>query len=284
LKEGGKKAPSVVPVEVGRWKGEAVESHADSSVLSIFEGNKFPSPGFKGDVELVAHNIGSTYRVTLPGSPENVYYVKHFFMHRRGKGKLRDFIPDQGMRSWKASLAAMAEDIPCPTPVCELSKKTMGIVTASVFICEEIKGGLSENLEMHFRNCFDFPSLTPEQLHEKREIVSLLADLFKSVHDQDSIYFPDFHPHNMVYRRGEAGGELFMVDFDEVRFGLRDDDKLKNLSSLGRNADKIIKKMEHRAITTGDRVRFMERYLGEGASSEDLHKLWKKILDNWNLK
>ena len=78
---------------------------------------------------------------------------------------------------------------------------------------------------------------------------------------------------------------LFMVDFDEVRFDVRRKDRMKNLSSLGRNADKINKRMTNPLITTGDRIRFIKAYLGpERATRENTQALWKDILKNWNLK
>lgn len=272
-------------VSVGPWQGLIREGMEQSGILSLFESKRFPAPSFTGKTEPVATNIGRTFRITLPGQPERAFFAKSF-VRARARGFEKLSFPKNAARSWKASLIMIEEGLPAPMPVCLMERRIMGMVVENVFINEAVPHTQGRNLEMYFRENFGQAPLTPAQLREKRLIIQMVAGVFRQAHAQDRIYFPDFHPHNMVYCKtpdGRAG--IFLVDLDEVNFTVRKDDPIKNLTSLGRNADKINKKMKRNAITTGDRLRFLKAYLGPGNDSREKTKaLWQEILDKWNLK
>jgi Ser/Thr protein kinase RdoA (MazF antagonist) len=156
----------------------------------------------------------------------------------------------------------------------------------SVYISAAIPRARDENLEYYFRHHFDLAPLPRERVKEKRALLEALAELFRLVHGQDRLYFPDLHPHNLVLAPDEEGRpRLYLVDFDEVRFRVRARDRMKNLASLGRNADKIAGRMARPGLTQLDRLRFLRSYLGErGCLPGALQSLWREVLANWNLK
>ena len=283
----GAKAASqgLVKVRQNGWQGFLCRGYAECGLLELFSDDDFPAAGFKGKVEQKASNIGATYLVETPANGRR-FYVKYFCTAGVYNALKSLFTPTGGMRSWKAAWVLFEVGVPAPEPAALLEKRFMGTRTRSVFISKAIPHAQDDNLEMYFRNNFDSEKLTREQVREKREIIKLVADVFRKAHSQDKVYFPDFHPHNMVLQKDPAGQKaIYMTDFDEVRFEVRKNDRMKNLSSLGRNADKINKRMERPAITTGDRVRFIKHYLGpENDDRESIRKLWHEILDNWELK
>ncbi len=272
---------------MGKWTGRIVADRADSDLLKLFAAADFPAPDFPGEVKVTASNIGGTYRVRMPDAQgEAVFYAKYFTAPSWLDSLKTLVAPSPAARSWQAAWTTLAAGVPTPRPVALMELKSRGLVAKSVFINEAVPYACDENLEMYFRHNFDLAPLTSSQILEKRAIIKLIGQMFQKAHAQDQIYFPDFHPHNMVLQK--APGEpirLYLVDFDEVRFVVRRDDRMKNLSSLGRNADKIIKRMERPAITTGDRLRFIKAYLGPGQDDpEATERLKAEIVKNWNLK
>ncbi len=275
----------VVPVKRGRWGGLVVSPYKGSGLLDLFD-HSFPSQSFPGQVTLVASNIASSYRIRLKGPRGHIdLFAKSFSADF--KSRLKNLKkPMNADRSWKASWIMINTGLPTPRPVAIMKRRSMGLVKQSVFVSETIKGALDENLEIYFRNNFDLPGLTRELIREKREIIKAIGQIYRKAHSQNRVYLPDFHPHNMVIEKDSSGKPmLYLVDFDEVRFKVRKLDPIKNLSSLGRNADKIIKKMNHKSITTGDRLRFIKSYLGPGKDSpEKTSEMARLIIANWNLK
>ena len=88
----------------------------------------------------------------------------------------------------------------------------------------------------------------------------------------------------MVANRVDGALRLWLTDFDEVLFRVRPGDIIRNLTSLGRNSVKVQKKMTAGRITTGDRLRFLRRYLEPGASRDQVQRLWREVSDNWELR
>ena len=187
-------------------------------------------------------------------------------------------------RSWRAATIMAEEKIPGPRPVAVMTRQAAGLTVESVFISEAIRDPLDRDLERWFLARFDRPDLGPDLLREKREVIDRLADLFRAAHGQTRIYFPDFHPHNMVANRVDGALRLWLTDFDEVLFRVRPGDIIRNLTSLGRNSVKVQKKMTAGRITTGDRLRFLRRYLEPGASRDQVQRLWREVSDNWELR
>jgi hypothetical protein len=274
-------------VSVGRWRGKMVREYLDSGLFELFRADEFPAPGFLGKVEAMASNIGVTWRIQMPGSGErtNESFIAKSFPAPSIKERVKNLLkPTGAARSWQATQICMKAGIPVPPPVALMEQSSMGVIGPSVFINLAIPDTLDQNLEYYFRNNYDLDPLPQELVREKHEIVRLIADMFRKAHDQDKIYFPDFHPHNMIVQKSGQGVRLYLVDFDEVRFKVRQNDRIKNLASLGRNADKINKRMSAPAITTGDRLRFIRDYLGKDVGAEEAEKLRKEIVSNWNLK
>jgi len=277
----------VLRVSMGKWRGFMAAELVCTDLLKLFYGHDFPARDFPGEVEAVASNIGGTFRVSLPGPDgERRFYAKSFLSRPWLEAVKGAFTPVEAARSWKAAWIMMEEGIPTPRPVALMEQKILGITTRSVFITEAIDHAKGENLEMHLRENFDLSPLPKEQVREKREIIRKIGEMFRTVHGQDRIYFPDFHPHNMVCQKTPSGQvSLFLVDFDEVRFKFRKDDRMKNLSSLGRNAVKIQKRLERGSITTTDKMRFIKAYLGPGKDGpRQTRRLCEEIVRNWNLK
>jgi len=272
----------LVEVSSGEWRGLFIEEFADSELVGLFGEDEFPASSFLGKVEVVASNIAPTYRLALADGRE--FFAKSFSRPPIISMIKSRFAPVGAARSWKAATVAGETGIPTPRPVALMERRTLGMAIRGVFISEAMPNALGQNLEHYFRENFDTPRLTRELILEKREIIKKIAAMFRAAHAQDRIYFPDFHPHNMVIQKPPEGGtSLYLVDFDEVRFKVRRDDRMKNLSSLGRNADKIVARMKHKSITTGDRLRFLRAYLGDPARDE-VEELAAEIVRNWNLK
>ena len=270
------------PVAVGRWRGLMLDAFRQAGLLDLFAGPAFPAPGFAGSVARFHGNIGATYRVDGPALPAPVF-VKYFV------STWRSLVPltlgrTGAARCWRAAQILIEENLPTPRPVAVLTDTRLGLHRRSVFIAEAVPHSLDKNLELYFRHNFDRRPLPPELLSEKREIIERLAELYRRVHGQDRIYFPDFHPHNLVAAR--TGGELslYLVDFDEVNFHVRPDDRLRNLASLGRNSKKIQMKMRSGGIGIADRLRFLRHYLGPEAGRDQAHRLGREILANWGLR
>jgi hypothetical protein len=263
----------------GRWRGLMLPEYRDAGLPRLFE-DAFPAPGFSA--ERIHGNIGATWRLSSPGLPTTLF-AKHF-VHPPLVALTSLFRETGATRSWRAATIMAKEKITGPRPVAVMTRKTAGLTVESVFISEAIPNPLDRDLERYFRGRFDRPDLGPDQLREKREIIDRLADLFRAAHGQDRIYFPDFHPHNMVATREDGQLKLWLVDFDEVIFSVRPNDRLKNLASLGRNSIKVQKKMTGGRITTGDRLRFLLRYAGPDATRSEVHRLWREVLDHWELR
>jgi hypothetical protein len=261
----------VEPVRFGPWRGRLVRPEAGAELERLFGAREFPAPGFAGRAEVVASNIGRTYRLMLPGAGQPVWFAK-------------DFTGPEAARTWRAVLTAREAGLPTPAPVALLWRRSWGLTRRSVVVTEAVPNARDQNLEYYFRNNFDLHPLPRPRVREKRVIIGLLGDLFRRVHAQDRIYFPDFHPHNLVlHQDGEGRPALALVDFDEVRFKVRPDDRMKNLASLERNADKINKRMRHPAITGRDRVRFLQAYL-HTSDRETVRRLAERIRANRDLK
>jgi len=267
------------PFRPGKWSGLLDPAYLQSGIEGLFRDGAFPSSSFSGTVIEVASNVARTLRIELPDG--RAVFAKHYFRRRWDRGLWGITLPAGALRSWKAARIMAEEGIACPRPVCVMMRKRLGVIAESVFVTEEVKNLRGRNLEQYFRQNFSGRN-DRGRVAEKREIIAVIAAMYRSAHSQERIYFPDFHPHNMVYQVAPGGERrLYLVDFDEVRFGVRKDDRMKNLSSLCRNAEKVMKKMGVRAITVTDRLRFVKAYLaGEG----DARKMWKEIGDNWNLK
>ncbi len=279
------KPSAYIEFQRGGWEG-LIAPEYEQGIKQLFTSSTFPSPDFPGTVEEVHSNVGRTYRVYVRSENEHPdFYAKSF----QAKGIIHflenKFVLASAERSWKAAHLLAEAGVLIPRPVAFARMRKWGLQTRSVYISGAINGARDGNLQNYFVKNFDEARLSVDRVREKRIILQKLAELYVRAHSQDRVYLPDFHPHNMLWHKDEEGNyRLYLMDFDEVRFRLRRDDRLKNLTSLCRNADKIVKKMNHNVITTTDRLRFLRHYLGPSSSSEDLHSLWKKILSNWNLK
>ncbi|MFO8058715.1 MAG: lipopolysaccharide kinase InaA family protein [bacterium] len=283
MKEGGYKE-----FRRNGWEGLLAPEH-EKDLVKLFSADKFPSAGFEGLVEEFHSNVGRTFRVYLcreSASPD--FYAKSFEVEGILQVLKSVFVLSAAARSWKAARVLSESGIAVPRPVAFAERKKLGRRAESVIISEAVAGSEGMNLQNYFIKHFDQKPLSRERLREKRLILQKLAELYSLAHSQDTIYLPDFHPHNMLWqKRGEGDYSLYLVDFDEVNFRVRKNDRLKNLASLCRNADKIVKKMDHNVITTGDRLRFLRHYLedlGEKEGTADLEELWKKVLDNLYLR
>jgi hypothetical protein len=277
----------ILPVRTRSWQGFMVKDLAGSDLIKLFSGPEFPAPEFTGRVEEFHRNIGATYKIFLSREDEQpTFYAKSFFKTGIIKGVKSRFDLTDAARSWRASQLMVEHGIPTPRPVAFMEQKVLGLRTKSVFVSDAVPDCRDRNLQQYFVENFDLSPLPRELIMEKREIIVKIAEIFRKAHAQESLYFPDFHPHNMVLRKSPGQPlHLFLVDFDEVKFKVIKDDRLKNLTSLGRNADKIRKKMKHHVITTGDALRFLKAYLGpKGGSREEVHALWREILTNWTLR
>ena len=269
-----------IAVRAGRFEGLMLLAYAQAGLPRLFEGD-FPAPGFTA--ERIHGNIGATWRISSPDLPATVF-AKHF-VHPPLVAAASLWREIGAERSWRAATIMAEERIPGPRPVAVMTRQTAGLKVESVFVSEAIPGPLDRDLERWYRARFDRPDLGPELLHEKREVIERLADLFRAAHAQSRIYFPDFHPHNMVASRPDGALRLWLVDFDEVLFRARPDDALRNLVSLGRNSVKAQNKMTGGGrITTSDRLRFLYRYAGPDATREQVHRLWREVRDNWELR
>lgn len=269
---------SAEPVTAGRFSGLMSPDFIAAGLPRLFESDRFPGSGF--ETERVHGNIGATWRISSPALPCPLF-AKHFI--HPPLVALRSLFRETGAeRSWRAATTMAEEQISGPRPVAVMTRKVAGLTAESVFISAAIPEPLDRDLERWFRARFDRTNLGPELLAEKREAIDRLADLFRAAHAQSRLYFPDFHPHNMVVTREAGRLRLWLVDFDEVNFRVRPGDVIKNLASLGRNSVKMQKKMTGGGrITTGDRLRFLRRYLGPDATRDSVHRLWREVLDNW---
>jgi hypothetical protein len=277
----------VLRVSIGKWRGFMAAEPVCTDLLKLFSGKDFPAGDFPGEVNAVTSNIGGTFRVSLPGPEgERRFYAKSFLSRPWLEAVKGTFAPVEAARSWKAAWIMMEEGIPTPRPLALMEQKILGITTRSVFITEAIDHAEGDNLEMYLRENFDLSPLSKELVREKREIIRKIGETFRKVHAQNRIYFPDFHPHNMVFQKTPSGQvNLFLVDFDEVNFRVRRDDRMKNLSSLGRNAAKIQKRLERGSITGTDKMRFIKAYLGPGKDGpRQTRRFCEEVVSNWNLK
>jgi len=266
------------PVAAGRFSGLMSPEFIAAGLTRLFEADRFPGPGF--EVEHVHGNIGVTWRVSSPALPCPLFAKR--FVHPPLVALRSLFRATGAGRSWRAATIMAETGIPGPRPVAVMSRKAAGLTVESIFVSAAIADPLDRDLERWFRSRFDRPDLGPELLAEKREAIDRLADLYRAAHSQSRLYFPDFHPHNMVVTRENGRLRLWLVDFDEVNFRVRTGDIIKNLASLGRNSVKVQKKMTGGGrITTGDRLRFLRRYLGPDATRDSVHRLWREVLDNW---
>lgn len=269
------------------WQGFVVSDGAGFGLVKLFAGPEFPAPGFPGRVEAFHRNIGTTYKIFLSEEDNQPsFYAKSFARTGALKTVKSLFAPTDAARSWRVAGLMRKHGISTPRPIAFMERKVLGMRMKSVFINQAVPDCQGRNLQQYFIERFDRRPLPRELVLEKRELIKKLAEIFRTAHAQADLYFPDFHPHNMALSKSPGRDlELFLVDFDEVNFKVRKDDRLKNLSSLGRNADKIRKKMKHNAITTGDALRFLRAYLGpEPPSRQAVHALWRKVLDNWTLR
>jgi len=279
----------VVSVRCGSWRGFIVREYAGGELMDLFSNDEFPGKAFIGKVEKVKSKKERSYlfRVHLnEPKGERVFYAKSFCSRSWSDALRGIFIPIEASRSWMAAWIMTEEGIPTPRPVALMEQRVLGVRRRSVFINEAIRYSRGQSLEHYFREKFDLDALPPELVREKREIIRLIGEMYRKAHSQDRLYFPDFHPHNMIFQKSPSGKiRLFLVDFDEVRFNVRANDRTKNLASLCRNADKIVKKMKHRSITTGDRLRLIKAYLGpEHRTRRDSLALWDYVRRNRDMR
>ncbi len=272
---------------IGNWRGRIIKEYADTELVKLFEADDFPASTFGGHIETIRTHLATLYKLSLNvNGQERVFYAKSFEKPAPRDALKSVFEPTDAARSWKASRIMTGIGMATPGPVALFEQKVMGLRTKSVFINEAIPHTLDASLDKYFRGNFDMQPLPLELLREKRQLIRLLGEMYYKAHAQDGLYFPDFHPHNMLLRKSGSGKiEIFMVDFDEVRFKVRKKDRLKNLTSLGRNVSKLEKKMTHQVLTTGDRLRFIKAYLGPAKDTrENREALCKDIMQNWNMK
>jgi len=266
------------------WEG-LIAPEYEQCLKALFSSDVFPSPDFDGNVMAVHSNVGRTYRIFLrPGAPGPDLYAKSFQAKNALHFIENKFVLSSAYRSWKAAHLLSESGALIPRPVAFAQKNKWGFRRNSVFISQAINGAEDENLQSHIVKNFDQKPLPKERAREKRRVIEKLAELYRLVHTQDRVYLPDFHPHNMLWKKEDGDYCLYLMDFDEVKFRARKNDRLKNLASMCRNADKIVKKMDNNIITTTDRIRFLSHYLGPDQNQGDLQELWKKVVENWYLK
>jgi Lipopolysaccharide kinase (Kdo/WaaP) family len=273
-----------VDLTIGKWRGKILSEYEDYELISLFASDDFPSQEFPGKIEFVHSNIGQSFKAT---TTDGVSFFVKSFDKRKVKDALKSlYIPMEAARSWKASWVLEKAGIAAPAPVGVMEQKQLGTNKKTVYIARNIVNAQSKNLRTYFDECFDQANPDMDKVHEKRLLIKMLGDFYRQVHQKSVIYFPDFHPHNFVLGKDPKGKfKLYIVDFDEVKFNIRNNDIMKNLSSLGRNVDKNMKKSKRPYITTGDRLRFIKAYLGEGKNYRAAcQKLWKDIIINYQLK
>ncbi len=252
---------------------------------SLFTSDVFPSPDFAGKVEEVHSNVGRTYRIFLrPDGREPDLYATSFQAKNALHFIENRFVLAGAYRFWKAAHLLAESGVLIPRPVAFAQRNKCGFRRNSVFISEAINNTSGANLQNHVVKNFDRKPLSLQQVREKRRIIEKLAELYRLVHSQERVYLPDFHPHNMLWKKEDGDYRLYLMDFDEVKFRARKNDHMKNLTSLCRNAEKIVKKMDNNIITTGDRIRFLSCYLGPDQNRGDLQEIWKKVMKNWYLR
>ncbi len=271
-------------LSIGKWSGKIISKYENSELLSLFSSDVFPSQDFPGQIENIHSNIGKTFKAKV--SDGAVLFGKRFEQRKFEKAINSLFVPMEAARSWKASWLLLKNGISTPPPIAVMEQKRLGMNSKTVFIARAIPHTPSKSLITFCQETFDHSPLPMEKVREKRLLINMLAEFYKKVHQKNAVYFPDFHPHNFVLEKTPDGRhKLYIVDFDEVNFKIRKDDVMKNLSSLGRNTDKVMKKSKHQFITTGDRLRFIKAYLGDGKNDRaSSQKLWKNIIKNYQLK